>query len=525
MTIVLISVATLMPLLLAAVFLLGRCWQRWWATQDSLSDVARQHFEILQTGEFNEAAVESVKRRFRALFERGGERAVEASIRPGPLFIYQVRALAEIGTDAAGRILERQLQRKLSEDQLEQAWYWIDLAACLRVLNRQESLPHLLRCSEAAHDSPLGHYFAAETICILGFAGYLRQPTTPLGRAALRLLHRVVEGLRYGMPPHLVIETRLGEMVEAVWDHRPADADPLHARIFFEALRLLRRLPQLKTILGEDAGEIEAMDWQFSRVAAIEADLREYLRDAPAEFLSRVVSAQGVEQADLLRALNDLRVESAAQLLPLVERPNCPDRALMVEVLRWSRDPKVGPALLAYVAERIPMERRASFRPHAESPRRSSLPKDVPYLTILESLRGHASAETEQVLVLASRDWDPEVRVAALSSLGWWEPSHATAVRECLVRCRRDPSPEVRQAARAALARLGERGALHWFRQALLADDPQQVAQAAHVIADEGLTLLWPDLDRLLDADHPDVALCACEAVERLSEEMDYSRS
>ena len=47
----------------------------------------------------------------------------------------------------------------------------------------------------------------------------------------------------------------------------------------------------------------------------------------------------------------------------------------------------------------------------------------------------------------------------------------------------------------------------------------------AHVIANEGLTLLWPDLDRLLDVDHPEVVLCASEAVERLAEEMEYSRS
>src|SRR5208282_1000154 len=93
-------VATLLPLLFLAFFLLGRCWQRWHSQQDAVTDVSRQHFEILQSGEFNEAAVEVVKRRFRALFEHGGENAVEKSIRPGPHFIYQVRALAEIGTDA-----------------------------------------------------------------------------------------------------------------------------------------------------------------------------------------------------------------------------------------------------------------------------------------------------------------------------------------------------------------------------------------------------------------------------------------
>src|SRR4051794_10843431 len=101
LTVVLILISTLMPMLLAAFFLLGRCWQRWRSAEEQLTDVAKQHFEIFQTGEFNEAAVEVVKRRFRVLFERGGEVAVEASLRPGTQFIYQVRALAEIGTDAA----------------------------------------------------------------------------------------------------------------------------------------------------------------------------------------------------------------------------------------------------------------------------------------------------------------------------------------------------------------------------------------------------------------------------------------
>ena len=126
--------------------------------------------------------------------------AVEASLRPGMQYVVQVRALAELGTEDAGRILERQLQRRLTDDQIEQSWYWIDLASGLRSLNRAQSLPHLLRCAEAAGDIPLGHFFAAETVCFLGFAGYLRQPDTPLGRAALRVLHRALEGLRCGVP-------------------------------------------------------------------------------------------------------------------------------------------------------------------------------------------------------------------------------------------------------------------------------------------------------------------------------------
>src|SRR4051812_33886126 len=176
----------LLLILLPALLLLARR-QRRLAARDELSPISRQHIELFQGGQLSEAAVESTKARFRALLERGEVAAVEASLRAGMQYVVQVRALAELGTDDAGRILERQLRRRLTDDQIEQAWYWIDLANGLRALNRAQSLPHLLRCAEAAGDIPLGHFFAAETVCFLGFGGYLRQPGTALGRAALRV--------------------------------------------------------------------------------------------------------------------------------------------------------------------------------------------------------------------------------------------------------------------------------------------------------------------------------------------------
>src|SRR5262249_23824164 len=215
-------------------------------------------------GQLNEALVEAAKSRFRDLLERGEVAAVEASLRPGMQYVVQVRALAELGTDDAGRILERQLQRRLTEDQLEQAWYWIDLAGSLRVLNRQESLPHLLRCAEAAGDLPLGHFFAAETVCFLGFAGYLGEPASSPGRAALRVLHRALEGLRHGVPPQVLAEARLGEAIENLWDHRPEGVDPLLVRVAGEVLRQVRRAPHARALLAEEAAEREAFDWQLS---------------------------------------------------------------------------------------------------------------------------------------------------------------------------------------------------------------------------------------------------------------------
>src|SRR5579864_7698132 len=208
----------LLPLLLAAALLWVRRRQELALLRDELSPISRQHIDLFQGGQLSESAVESTKARFRDLLERGEVATVESSLRPGMHYVVQVRALAELGTEDAGRILERQLQRRLTDDVIEQSWYWIDLAHGLRSLNRTQSLPYLLRCADAAGDVPLGHFFASETICFLGFGGYLLQDS-PLGRSALRVFHRALEGLRHGVQPGVVAEARAGEMVESLWDN------------------------------------------------------------------------------------------------------------------------------------------------------------------------------------------------------------------------------------------------------------------------------------------------------------------
>jgi len=146
-------VVLLLPVLLAATLLLVRRHRQQFP-RDELSPISRQHIDLFQGGQLSEPASESTKARFRSLLERGEVSAVESSLRAGMQYVVQVRALAELGTDDAGRILERQLQRRLTDDQIEQAWYWIDLANGLRNLNRAQSLPHSLRCAEAAEAAP-----------------------------------------------------------------------------------------------------------------------------------------------------------------------------------------------------------------------------------------------------------------------------------------------------------------------------------------------------------------------------------
>jgi hypothetical protein len=513
-------IAVLLPMLLAAAFLLGRHWHRRQPLLHQLSAVTRQHIELFQGGQLSEVAVETAKARFRDLFSRGEVAAVEESLRAGTHFVIHVRALAEIGTDDAGRILERQLQRRLTSDAIEQSWYWIDLANGLRNLNREQSLPHLLRCAEANGDHPLSHFFAAETVCFLSFAGYLRQPHTPLGRAALRVLHRTLEGLRCGLQPQVVIEARLGELIEDLWDHRPRRISPLIVHVFAEALRLERRAPHAELILSDERYEQEAYGWQVYRLGVLEEALRDYLSEAPTQLGAQLASAAPEEQSDILRALEDIHGEAAWAILPLLARSKAPHAEQAVNALAWSRDESVGPWLRAWVYRNVPVARRMRSRRLAMPPKTSSVGSDIPYVAVLRALRNFASSETETLLLQAARDWDPSYRTAAVGSLGWCEPFARRKVQDCLRQARRDVNHEVRASARAALARLGELQALQWYRLAITSQEPQRVHEAIQMVAQEQIVLLWPDLDRLAESENVDVALHACEALERLRENL-----
>jgi HEAT repeat protein len=518
----LLLIAVVLPLLLGGAFLLGRYMRERRHTEGDLSPVTRQHLDLYQGGQLNEAAVEATKRRFREWLERGEVERVESSLRPGTQFVVQVRALAEIGTEDACRILERQLQRQLSDNQIEQAWYWIDLANSLRNLQREESLPLLLNCVAQADDFPLVHYFAAETVCFLGFGGYVRRWQTPSGQAALRAMHRALEGMRYGVPPHVVIEARLGEILEALWDDRPVPPRPLLVRLFAETRRFIRRAGQAEVALADEPFEQEAFRLQMARLVALDGAMEEYLQDGRQHLVRSLATTRGSARRDLLFALNDLRVDTGPALLPVLLEARNEHAELAAHVARWTCDPAVGTFLREWVGRTLSVPQRGMKRIQPWPPRRPSTPAHFPYRAILFALRGHPSRECEQFLLAAAHDWDPTFRSAAISSLGWWEPYCRAEVLVHLQDARFDPSPDVRHAGRAALARLGERQALQWFRQALNSDNRQRVVEAVQAIAVEGLTLLWPDLDHLTDGEDPELAYWAREALEQMQEDLDH---
>jgi hypothetical protein len=440
---------------------------------------------------------------------------VEAGLQPGVGFAVQVRALAELGGEAAGRVLERQLGRPLSPDPIEQSWYWIDLAVGLRRLRHPGALAALLARAPEAARLPLGHLFAAEIARFRGFGEYLCRPDTPAGRSAARLLHQALEGLRAGVPPQLVMEARLGEAVVALWEHRPAGVDAVVARVVFEALRQYRRSEHVEARLLADGMEKSAWREQFDSLSPYLDDFRVYLNRAGLRLASRLRSVPAEDQADVLRALDDLRADVAGAVMPLLDEPAYPHAALAFSVLAWSPDALVRSRLCSAATASLP--RRGWFGGGTNS-------DPAVRTAVFRALRQHASPEAEGVFVWAAGGRDASLRLAGLNGLGWWEPVRRPRVLQVLQSARASTSLEERQAAEAAFARLGERRALNGFRQALTGEDPRQTQEAARRAGEAGLTWLWADLDRLADAEDADTAVAAREALERMREEMPFGR-
>src|SRR5262249_10579917 len=142
--------------------------------------------------------------------------------------------------------------------------------------------------------------------------------------------------------------------IEAIWDHRVDDVDPLVARAFHESLRLLRRAEGLYTLLGGDGADQEAFEWQVSRLAALEPALRDYLAEAGPLLTIQVPGASLAQQKDLLMALADLRVEAGPVVLPLVHDPRYPHMELALDVLLWSRHASTGATLRELALKMVP---------------------------------------------------------------------------------------------------------------------------------------------------------------------------
>lgn len=507
----------LLGILAAAVFYYRRSER---PEQEALSAVSRQHIDLYNGGQLDESELDNAKKRYTQWLHEDQLERIEASLVPGMSYIVRVRALAELGTEEACAILEKQLQKVIIDDPVEQSWYWIDIAHCLRMLAHDESIPLLLELMAQADDFPLVHFYAAELVAFNSFSSYLKDFPERHGEAAVRALHRALEGLRCGISAQIVAEARLGEMLESVWDQHQTVLHPMLVRLFSEVLRHQRRAHQYSKDLAEEHFEQEAYEMQVSHLAALEDDLIGYLADAKRKLprCTEITTPEAIR--DWLDALQELRADAGVTLVKLLrDNPNLPLSEQAILTLGWSKAPQAAAFLRETIAR--------SLSHHAKPPPWLWWKKPVPMhqapiaAAALIALRNHPGQETEQLLLAGARSGDTLIRSSAISSLGWWEPIRRKAVQMYLQDARYDSEGTVRHAARAALARLGERQALQWFRQGLSSENRHIVMESIQAIADEGITLLWPELDRLVDEEEPDLASCAREALEQMQEELD----
>jgi hypothetical protein len=439
-------------------------------------------------------------------------------VRPGHRCVEEVRRRCHVDFVEALNFLEGQLNRRVSDDSLEQARYWIDLAEGLRGLNLHESLPALLRRADDALDLPLAEGYAAEVSCFAAFAEFMHDPLTPEGQSALRVLRVAMEGVRLGrIAPSVIADAAFGDAVRRLSENCPNEVNPRLVLAFIEALRHGRRSFHTWAAFRDDPLRRQTVRWQHAFLKDAEPVLREYLHDIGGELTRLLEQTRGRARREILRALAELQEDTDDVALTLLGDPSFEDRADAIRCLRWSKSPLASSALCGIARHALTGEKSARWLRRL-GVGRSPVPANEVRVA-LQALRGHPSDEAERVLLnYASR---PEAgwRETAFQSLGWWEPARRGDVLHAIRNGRQDMNADVRRAALAVGARLGECAALQMIRELLARDNPAHVLDAIRLSAAEGLTWLWPELDILTESDDPVVAAEAWEAVERLREE------
>ena len=195
--------------------------------------------------------------------------------------------------------LEGQLNRKVSNDPLEQARYWIDLAEGLRGLNLHESLPALLRRADDALDMPLAEGYAAEVVSFAAFAEYLHDPLTPEGQSALRVLRVAMEGVRVrqACPAAVYADAAFGDAVRRLSENCPDAVNPRLVLAFIEALRHARRSFHTHAAFRDDPVRRQTVRWQHAFLRDAEPVMREYLHDIGRELTGLLENDSGPRPA------------------------------------------------------------------------------------------------------------------------------------------------------------------------------------------------------------------------------------
>lgn len=478
-----------------------------------LSPVCRQHLEVYQGSEIPGWLVEKQKKKLQDHIYRRQNPLAEKLFVPGLDFLINVRALMEIGDENSTRILQNLLTKIKTKDPIEKSWYMIDLANALRTLHHGDSLGQLSEVFNKQNDLALAPLFAAEILCFDSFINFYRSSDQPDRKKALRVLLSVMEGLYSGISFQVIAESRMGDLLECIWDNK-ADGEycPIHVSVFINASRISKRCQALSESILPELPDPEEFLWQLRKMDSLESFFKNYIEEAKKQLAKDLENEPWSTHGDFLKAMNDLRCAPADIFAVWLKDPGYPFKTLLWDSFLYSPTP-MGKNLIELFEKKLSngLQSKALLR---------LLPNPNPeLLSLCKILKKHPCPEAENFLLEMGQTSSAELLVMVLSSIGWWEPHNFQATKLFLDRLRNHRNMEIRFAANAALARLGERKALDWLRFNLNNADINLVHQTIHVVSTQGICLLWPELDSLVEAPDLDIAMHAREAIANLSEE------
>jgi hypothetical protein len=493
--------------LLSMLIWTGQHWQRL-RTRPLIRTraVVQQHWQLWLGSDFNQNQVDAFRSQFLRAFERDECEGLDKLFSPGIEFTYMVRALSEIRSPKSIALLERLSIRRITENSEEQTWYQCDVAQALRTLDSTKSLPLLLRRSNLPLTTQAGDIFAAQLIAFPNFLESLTDPMEPTRSQAFRVLLRALEGVCGGrVPLSLVCEARLAKQVRALIPFASKQSSPTVGRIFLQSLRFLRRFshPSMASLL--EGSLATTLNDECEQIANVESELREYLNDLPNELRKDWDEATVAERRDSLILWQELGEPVGAK--EFLERLDDPREIHRPELLRWVArcgEEDAGHILLEHC--------RAAIDP------RKSDERPEWCLELIRQLRWLPRPENQLlvagILTQTNLAWQRE----AIATLAWEEDDLVPPLRERLEREVNADNSDLRDVARMTLARMGHRSSLQWLRNRLDPKDQSVAHQTLEAIADHGITLLWPEIDLLIEIAEPPLAMHAIDVVERFRE-------
>lgn len=490
--------------------------------EPSVTPFSHQHFEIFQGEELDPVQLETFQIQLRTRLKDDIPEVVARDLKTDSQFLFQTEALTQIGTDKAADTLVCILQRKLGDDSLEKAWVLYDLIRALKSLHHADAMDELLlQVSNLPRENPLSFYCSAELVGFPGFSRHFSTGSTlpsypPKTAYAWSILLTAIEGFRFGVHSRMIPDSCLGDILESLWSTLPNRYEPEFLLCLGEAFRLTKRANLLHRQI-EDKEVGEPLDWQLAKILALEELVLDNQSEALSELVRHVHGKDIVKRRTALAAIVRLRWDTGLHLPGLLAtKPFPPDTDLLIPALCLTRN-------RTWLPEVINLLKRLVGMP--PSGKKDDDENALVLRQVLDLLRQFPGGQTEKILLLCAKSNDPAMRRAALRNLGWWEPVDRSSVLETLRKsAAMEKQGEIRWAAKAALARLGERNSLNSLRSLLFSEDLAKVHLGIHTVGNEGVSLLWPDLDQLMDSEDEEVSYHAWEATEKLGFQLEADK-